>query len=118
MKLLDLMEPEETVGNLWHDMASNLAGEVAEDGATLSAAACRLQDLRPSLAVLFRALGGAASVDLVEAPATVAQHRRSLTHRVTADRMREFIPCFDGRRLALPPVMACFPHYEIGRAHV
>jgi len=22
MKLLDLMEPEETVGNLWHDMAS------------------------------------------------------------------------------------------------
>ena len=42
MKLLDLMEPEETVGNLWHDMASNLAGEVAEDGATLSAAACLL----------------------------------------------------------------------------
>ncbi|UWR58881.1 nitric oxide reductase activation protein NorD [Phaeobacter inhibens] len=116
MKLLDLMEPEETVGNLWHDMASNLAGEVAEDGATLSAAACRLQDLRPSLAVLFRALGGAASVDLVEAPATVAQHRRSLTHRVAADRMREFIPCYDGRRLALPPVLACFPHYELNRA--
>ncbi|WP_392342277.1 VWA domain-containing protein (plasmid) [Phaeobacter sp. BS52] len=116
MKLLDLMEPEETVGNLWHDMASNLAGEVAEDGATLSAAACRLQDLRPSLAVLFRALGGAASVDLVEAPATVAQHRRSLTHRVAADRMREFIPRYDGRRLALPPVMACFPRYELNRA--
>ncbi|MFV1528397.1 MULTISPECIES: nitric oxide reductase activation protein NorD [unclassified Phaeobacter] len=116
MKLLDLMEPEETVGNLWHDMASNLAGEVATDGEMLSAAACRLQDLRRSLAVLFRALGGSASVELVETPATVAQHRRSFGHRIAADRLREYIPCYDGTRLALPPVIACFPSYDLNRA--
>ena len=29
MHLLDLMEPEETVGNLWHDMASRIGAEAS-----------------------------------------------------------------------------------------
>ena len=73
MKLLDLMEPEEKVGKLWHDMASGIGAHISypEAGVTLAS-------VRPSLAVLFRALGGAAGVELGEAPATLARHRRPL----------------------------------------
>src|SRR6056297_978013 len=111
MHLLDLMEPEETVGNIWHDMASGLGAEVSypEAGVTLSS-------VRPSLAVLFRALGGAPGVELSEAPATLARHRRPLRRKLGAERDREWIPGFDGERLALPPVMAVFPERALNRA--
>ena len=59
MHLLDLMEPEETVGNLWHDMASRIGAEVSYPEASVT-----LASVRPSLAVLFRSLGGAAGVEL------------------------------------------------------
>ncbi|WP_417526146.1 nitric oxide reductase activation protein NorD [Marinovum sp.] len=111
MHLLDLMEPEETVGNLWHDMASRIA---AEGG--YPEAAVTLASVRPSLAVLFRALGGGAGVELGEAPATPVRHRRTLRRRIGADRELEFVARFDGERLALPPVIACFPERDLNRA--
>ena len=76
MHLLDLMEPEETVGNLWHDMASRIGAEVTYPDAAVS-----LASVRPSLAILFRALGGAAGVELGEAAPTLARHRRPLRRR-------------------------------------
>jgi len=111
MHLLDLMEPEETVGNLWHDMASGIGADVshAEAGVTLAS-------VRPSLAVLFRGLGGAPGVELAEAPATLMQHRRPLRRKLGADRDREWIARFDGERLTLPPVIAAFPDASLNRA--
>lgn len=44
MRLLDLMEPEETIGNLWHDMASGIGAEVSYPDAAVT-----LCSLRPSL---------------------------------------------------------------------
>jgi nitric oxide reductase NorD protein len=111
MRLLDLMEPEETVGNLWHDMASGIGADVSypEAGVTLAS-------VRPSLAVLFRALGGAAGVELGEAPATLARHRRPLRRKLGAERDREWVAGFDGERLALPPYIAAFPETRLNRA--
>ncbi len=111
MRLLDLMEPEETVGNLWHEMASGIgADEIFPD------AMVALASVRPSLAVVFRALGGAPGVELGEAPATVMRHRRSLRRNIAADRDREWIASFDGERLNLPPVIAAFPDADLNRA--
>ena len=76
MHLLDLMEPEETVGNLWHDMASRIGAEVSYPEASVTLAL-----VRPSLAVLFRSLGGAPGVELSEAAATLVRHRRPLRRR-------------------------------------
>ncbi|WP_299723442.1 VWA domain-containing protein [uncultured Tateyamaria sp.] len=111
MRLLDLMEPEETVGNLWHDMARGMGQAITypETGILLSS-------VRPSLAVLFRALGGAAGVELAEAPVTLAQHRRPLLRKLGAERDQEWVARFDGERLALPPVIATFPEAELNRA--
>lgn len=76
MHLLDLMEPEETIGNLWHDMAHGMGGDNAYPDA-----AVRFADVRRSLAVLFRALGGSAGVELGEVPATLVRHRRTLKRK-------------------------------------
>ncbi|WP_299784826.1 VWA domain-containing protein [uncultured Marivita sp.] len=111
MHLLDLMEPEETVGNLWHDMASGIGAEVSYPEAAVS-----LASVRPSLAVLFRALGGAAGVELAEAAPTLARHRRPLKRKLGAERDREWVAGFDGERLTLPPFMAAFPKPELNRA--
>ena len=69
---LDLMEPEETVGNLWHDWASRRdVGGHAGEGVGFEA-------MRPSVAMLFRALGGPPATEIVPAPAAASGHRRSL----------------------------------------
>jgi nitric oxide reductase NorD protein len=73
LRPLDLMEPEEAVGNLWHDMAEGMGAAVHYPDAAVS-----LSQVRGSLSVLFRALGGAASAELSEAPAQLVKHRRSL----------------------------------------
>ncbi|MFL4471281.1 nitric oxide reductase activation protein NorD [Tateyamaria armeniaca] len=111
MRLLDLMEPEETVGNLWHDLASGIGADVI-----YLEAAIALASVKPSLAVLFRSLGGAPGVELTEAAATVVQHRRALRRRLGSDRDREWLARFDGERLALPPVIAAFPDPILNRA--
>ncbi|MGX0878314.1 nitric oxide reductase NorD protein [Roseovarius sp. MBR-154] len=111
MHLLDLMEPEETVGNLWHDMASGIGADV-----TYPEAGVTLASVRPSLAVLFRGLGGAPGVELSEAAATLMRHRRPLRRKLGAERDREWVAGFDGERLTLPPVIAAFPDPALNRA--
>ncbi|MEP0153834.1 VWA domain-containing protein [Pseudophaeobacter sp.] len=111
MHLLDLMEPEETVGNLWHDMASGIGAEVSYPEASIS-----LASVRPSLPVLFRSLGGAPGVDLSEAAATLVKHRQPIRRKLGADRDHEWVARFDGERLALPPFIAAFPDPALNRA--
>jgi len=111
MHLLDLMDPEETVGNLWHEMANQIGAEVSYPDAAVA-----LTSVRTSLAMLFRALGGAAGVELAEAAPTLARHRRPLRRKLGADRDREWAASFDGERLALPPFIAAFPEAGLNRA--
>ena len=110
MRLLDLMEPEETVGNIWHDMASGIGA-----GVTYPEAGVALASVRPSLAVLFRALGGAPGVEIGEAAPTLVQHRQKLRRKLGAERDREWVARFDGERLSLPPVMEVFPDNQLNR---
>ena len=111
MQLLDLMEPEETVGNLWHEMASSMGAAVSYPDA-----AVELSALRGSLGVLLRALGGAAGVEIREAPATRTRHRRNAVRKLGLAQEQEWVASFDGERLALPPVIACFDKPQLNRA--
>lgn len=108
---LDLMEPEETVGKLWHDMAEGIGATP-----TFADAAIAFADVRTSLSVLFRALGGATGVELSEAPAQVVQHRRSLRRQIAIERDKIHIASFDGEALRLPPVIDCFDDRALNRA--
>ncbi|WP_299651663.1 nitric oxide reductase activation protein NorD [uncultured Tateyamaria sp.] len=111
MRLLDLMEPEETVGNLWHGMASGIGADIRYPDAAIA-----LTSVRPSLAVLFRSLGGAPGVEIREAAATVVRHRQPLRRKLGTDRDRECVALFDGEQLALPPVIAAFADPILNRA--
>lgn len=111
LHLLDLMEPEETVGKLWHSYANGIgARPVFED------AAVDLAELRPSLSMLFRALGANASVEIVEAPAVPSEHRRPVARRIGTGRETQHVATFDGERLRVPPRMDCFDHRDLNKA--
>lgn len=111
MRLMDLMEPEETVGNLWHDVAKDIGAQRRHPQAQATLAA-----LRPSLALLLRALGGAEGVEIVAAPATPVRHRQPLRRRLGAGRESEEVASFDGARLRLPQVIDIFPRPALNRA--
>ncbi|AUJ65879.1 NorD nitric oxide reductase activation protein (plasmid) [Aestuarium zhoushanense] len=111
MKILDLMEPEETVGNLWHDMASNIGAIQMHADAAVS-----LTSVRSSLAVLFRALGGNAGVEIVESPASPARHRTPIRRKLATQADREHVARFDGQSLRLPPEIAAFSDRDLNRA--
>lgn len=104
---LDLMEPEETVGNLWHGLATR-------GGALPGEAAVAFAAMRPSVATLFRALGGPPAVEIVEAPLTTPGHRRPF--EVGARPEATHVADFSGERLRLPPAIDAFPTRALNRA--
>jgi nitric oxide reductase NorD protein len=82
-----LIEPEETVGTIWHSIVSGLDRPDHPD------AAVSFVEVQRSASFLFRALGGAASVEILEAAPDCA---------ATA------LASFDGAHLRLPPSIALF----------
>lgn len=108
---LDLMEPEETMGNLWHGVAQRLAPV-----AGYPAHAVALEAVRASVTLLFRALGGTSGVEIATSPATASRHRRGVGAHLAEARVQEHVAGFDGETLRLPPVMDAFPTVELNRA--
>ena len=108
---INLMEPEETMGNLWHGVAQRLAPVQG-----YAANAVALDAVRPSIALLFRALGGKPGVEIAASPATASRHRRGVGAQLADARVLEHVAGFDGEILRLPPVMAVFPTVEMNRA--
>lgn len=108
---MDLMDPEETMGNLWHGLALRLAPVTGH-----AECAVALESLRPSIALLFRALGGKPGVEIAASPATASRHRRGTRAHLAEARMLEHVASFDGETLRLPPVMDAFPTVTMNRA--
>lgn len=107
---LDLMEPEETVGNLWHDMASGFGAKGGH-----AEAAVTLAEMRTSIAMLFKGFGGAGGIEILESPAAASAHRLDPLRRIGTAREMEHVADFDGARLRLPPVMAIFSSRSLNR---
>jgi nitric oxide reductase NorD protein len=107
---LDLMDPEEAIGNLWHEYASTMGAQPS-----FVDAAVQLADVRPSLVLLFRALGGDGAVEIGETPATRSHHRQSVARKLGNRGELLFVPRFDGERLGLPPMMDVFPEAALNR---
>ena len=108
---MDLMEPEETMGNLWHGLALRLAPVAGHQGSAVT-----LESVRPSVTLLFRALGGAPGVEVAASPATASRHRRGFGAHLAEARVMEHVARFDGASLRLPPVMDAFPDAALNRA--
>lgn len=104
-------EPEESVGKLWHALASRLDAPEAYDGARVD-----LAEVGGRLAVFFRALGGGASCEIRPVSEEVSRHRLSFLRRLGTE--AETIPraSFDGEALRLPASLALYPAREANAA--
>jgi nitric oxide reductase NorD protein len=94
VSLHNLIEPEETVGTIWHGIVTGLQ-ETDHPAAAVPFAA-----IQRSATVLFRALGGAPSVEVVMA---------------TPDPALPALASFDGLHLRLPPEIALFDTPALNR---
>ncbi len=104
-------EPEETVGRLWN----RLVGEKA----TLprhGEAAVPFSAVSRSIGIVFRGLGGLASVEIKPAEDAVSTHRLSWRQRLGRDDERIAAARFTGEALFLPADIALFPEADLNRA--
>ena len=101
-------EPEESVGKLWHALASRLDAPSVHDGARVD-----LSEVGGRLAVLFRGLGGDASVEIRPVAEEISGHRLSFRRRLATDAERVARASFDGAALRLPESLAAFPLRDV-----
>ncbi|MEW5962843.1 MAG: VWA domain-containing protein [Pseudomonadota bacterium] len=110
MDLHHLLEPEETIGNLWHRLVGG-----RHDVAHHTDAAVAFGEVEAALRVFFHGLGGEAGVELKAALAEPSQHRRGLLQRIGAGSERIARASFDGDRLALPDVLDVLAERDLNR---
>lgn len=111
MDAFEPWEPEETVGKLWHAWAAGFdAPEVSPE------AAVRLEDEVGRLAVLFRGLGGSASVEIRPAARRLSGHRLSWLRRLGTEAEEVEQASFDGEILRLPQEITTFADPALNRA--
>lgn len=104
-------EPEETIGKLWHAFASRLDAPEVHHGAAVG-----LSEVGGRLAVLFRGLGGAHSVELRPVSEEISRHRLGFFRRLGTEAEIVSRASFDGEVLRLPASLAVFPTREANAA--
>jgi len=104
-------EPEETIGKLWHELASRLDAPDSHDAAHVT-----LAEVGGRLAVLFRGLGGNPATEIKAVGAEKSSHRLSFLRRLGTDEERTPRASFDGESLRLPESLAVFPAREANAA--
>lgn len=100
---------EEVVGGLWHKLVTRAASQRHAE------AAVRLDDIRKSAGILFRALGGDAGLNLAAAPAVRHGARRRWMERIAGSGERVELAWRDRETLRLPEQIDLFPERSLNR---
>lgn len=110
MSLLHLLEPEETIGNIWHRLVGDRTNV-----ARFPEAAVAFDEVESGLRIYFHALGGDKSAEIVAAIDRLSQHRLTLRQRL--GRRSERLPSahYDGLRLQLPAAFDLLPTRALNR---
>lgn len=110
MSLLHLLEPEETIGNLWHSLVGDRS-----DVSHHPQAAVTFEEIEHALRIYFHALGGETGVEIVPAIDRVSAHRLTLRQRLGRRSERFPIAAYDGLRLQLPATFDLLPERALNR---
>lgn len=102
--MLELFEPEETVGRLWHRLVGGRSSYPHHPDAAVT-----LEAVRPRLSILFRALGGDRGVRLAAGIPAVSGHRLSLLARIGSGDERIDRAALENGVLQLPAAIDLFP---------
>jgi nitric oxide reductase NorD protein len=106
--MLDFLELEETVGRAWHRLVGATASYPVypSDAATLA-------DVQGQIAIMFRALGGEAGVQIAGAKSRKSGHRLGWRQRIGLGDESIDHPGRDGATVFLPDRIALFPDREL-----
>lgn len=109
--MLDFLELEETVGHFWHRLVGRAVTypRYPEHGVSLD-------EVRGSLSVFFRGLGGETGVQLAGTAARASSHRLNFLQRLGATEERLEQPGRDAATLFLPTRIELFPSHALNRA--
>ena len=102
--MLDFLEPEELVGRRWHRWVSRATSYPRHPDA-----AVKLEDLRNTLAVFFRATGGPLGLEVGAIVARNSRHRLTLRQRLGFDEEPVDQARRDEEHVLLPPTLDYFP---------
>jgi nitric oxide reductase NorD protein len=102
--MLDFLELEETVGQLWHRLVGRAVSYPRYPECAVS-----LDEVRGPLAIFFRGLGGEVGVQLAGTTSRASSHRLSLRQRIGITEERLEQPGRDAATLFLPPKIELFP---------
>ena len=108
--MLDFLEYEEKFGRFWH----RLVGEVASTP-RFEEHVVGFDQVKASLPIFFRALGGDPGLELVAGTARDSRHRLSFRQRIGMERERLEGAERHEERILLPPSTACFPNPDLNR---
>ena len=103
------VEVEEWAGEVWHRFITRRADPGFPE------AQVELEDMQRSLAVLFRALGGAAGISVEASSARKMVLRRSLIQQVAGSSQQLSVAWADAENLRLPASLAVYPDPELNR---
>lgn len=93
---------EEQVGQLWHRFITHVADQHHPE------AVVSLRDVKHSLAIFFRAMGGDGGLQIETAEPTNINVRRTVLQRVAGVGKKVVLPWRDGNSLRLPAEIALF----------
>ncbi len=111
MSWTEILEVEEFVGSHWNKIISDGIGSYGSN----PEAAVTLDEIRNSLGVFFRGLGGAKGVEIAAAKTETSSHRLSFRQRLGMDKERTIRPTLDGQTLMLPIELDVFPEKQLNR---
>ena len=100
---------EEYVGQLWHRFITNAASKEYPEAAVL------LDDVRVSVGILFRALGGDAGLQIVNSFKTNYATKRNLLQRIAGTGKQVELATRNADQLSLPERIAIFPNKKLNR---
>lgn len=103
------VEVEEWAGSVWHRFITRRADSGFPD------ARVELEDMQRSLAVLFRALGGAAGVAVEASSERQMVLRRSLVQQIAGSSQQLAVAWADAENLRLPASLAVYPDVELNQ---
>ncbi|MGE5156564.1 MAG: nitric oxide reductase activation protein NorD [Gemmatimonas sp.] len=109
--MLDFLELEETIGRTWHRLVGATASYPVH-----AAQAVSLANVQGQLAVMFRALGGEAGVQIAGSSARKSGHRLGWRQRIGLGDERLDHPGRDAATVFLPERIAIFPEAGLNAA--
>ncbi len=107
-KLLELLEPEESVGQLWHRLITRGTGRPVYPQAV-----AKLAPLQKRLLVFFHGLGGNPGVEFKAISSQTSEHRMRWRERFANVEGEIQQARFDGERLFLPAQLDGLSTYEL-----